>query len=108
MKSQGPPNVEPLAGETHKCSAKLEGSSRCRGSTEEGEVIKSLGFGKGVGRVTRRNRCLRWARINDWEFTVGRGPSREKRERAPEAWRQGEHGGSVHLDLRDVDAVGSH
>lgn len=108
MKSQGPPNVEPLAGETDKCSAKLQGSSRCSGSTEEGEVIKSLGLEKGVGRVTKRNRCLRWALINDWEFTVGHGPSRENKEHVPEAWRQGEHGGSVHLDLRDVDVVGSH
>ena len=100
--------MEPLVGETDKCSAKLGGSSRCSGNAEEGGVIKSVGIGKGVGRVTKRNRRLRWALTNDWEFMVGRRTSRAKELRVPGAWRQGGHAGSMHLDLREVDLTGSH
>lgn len=98
----------PLAEEIDKCSAKLERSSRRCGSTKEGEVIKSVGIEKGVGSVTERNGCLRWALTNDGGFTVGHRTSREKEQHVPEAWRQGEHAGSMHLDLRDVDWVRSH
>lgn len=108
MKKSGSPRCGALAEETDKCSAKLERSSRCCGSTEEGEVIKSVGIEKGVGRVTKRNGCLRWALTDDWELVVGHRTSREKEQHVPEAWRQGEHAGSMHLDLRDVDWVGSH
>lgn len=93
--------------ERDKCFAKLEGSFRCGGSTEERSLIKLVGVGKADGKgerrwsgqVAKRNGCLRWSLTNAWEFTVGRRPSRKKEQHVAEAWRQRERGGSVSLDL---------